>query len=77
MVTTHLLINCDNGSEESIIDELKKFDSVREVNPVIGAFDIIIKLESPNLQEIRDNIVKDIRKIKNIISTVTLMDVDE
>ena len=77
MVTTHVLINCDSGSEGSVIDELKKFDSVREVNPVYGAFDLVVKLESPNLQEIRDNIVKDIRKIRNIITTVTLMTVGE
>ena len=77
MVTTHVLINCDSGSEGSVIDELKKFDSVREVNPVYGAFDLVVKLESPNLQEIRDNIVKDIRKIKNIVTTVTLMTIHE
>ena len=77
MVTAHVLINCDSGSEGSVIDELKKFDSVREVNPVYGAFDLVVKLESPNLQEIRDNIVKDIRKIKNIITTVTLMTIHE
>ncbi len=77
MVTAHVLINCDSGSEGSVIDELKKFDSVREVNPVYGAFDLVVKLESPNLQEIRDNIVKDIRKIKNIITTLTLMNIHE
>ena len=77
MVTTHVLINCDSGSEGSVIDELKKFDSVREVNPVYGAFDLVVKLESPNLQEILDNIIKDIRKMKNIVSSVTLMNIHE
>ncbi len=77
MVTAHLLVNCDSGSEGSVIDELKKFDSVREVSPVYGAFDLVVKIESPNLQEIGDNIVKDIRKIKNIITTLTLMNIHE
>lgn len=77
MTTAHMLINCVNGSDGSIIDDLKKFDSVREANPVQGAFDIVVKLESPNLQEIRDNVVEDIRKIKSILTTVTLIDVDE
>ena len=77
MVTSHVLINCDSGSEGSVIDELKKFDSVREVNPVYGAFDLVVKLESPNLQEILDNIIKDIRKMKNIVSSVTLMNIHE
>ena len=77
MVTAHVLINCDRDSEGFIIDELKKFDSVREVNPVYGAFDLVVKLESPNLQEILDNVIKDIRKIRNIVSSVTLMNIHE
>ena len=37
-------------------------------------FNIIVKLESQNIQELRENISERIRKIKNIISTITLID---
>lgn len=70
----HILINCDSGFENQVITELKKFDSVLEVKEVYGVFEIVAKLESSNLQELRDNISEDIRKIKNIISTITLLD---
>lgn len=76
VATAHVLINCVSGSKEAVINELKKFDSVREVEKVYGTYDIIAKLESPNTQELKDNIGEDIRKIKKIISTITLMNVD-
>ena len=37
-------------------------------------FNIIVKLESQNIQELRENSSERVRKIKNIISTITLMD---
>ena len=73
MAAAHVLINCENGPEDEVITELKKFDSITEVRGLYGAFDIIAKLESPNLQELKDNVSEDIRKIKKIISTVTLL----
>lgn len=74
MAIAHLLINCDLGSEKKVLSELEKFDSVREAKEVYGAYDVIVKLETHSLQELKINIFNDIRRIKNIISTTTLMD---
>ncbi len=77
MVMAHVLISCDPGFENQIVSELKKFDTVHEARAVCGIFDIVVKLESPNLQELRENISDDIRKLKNVITTLTLMNVDD
>ena len=77
MVMAHVLIRCDPGFENKIVSELKKFDTVHEARAVYGVFDIVVKLESPNLQELRENISDDIRKLKNVITTLTLMNVDD
>jgi nitrate reductase NapAB chaperone NapD len=77
MAVAHLLINCQSGKEDSVIENLKKFDTVREVEPVFGAYDIVVKLESPNSQEIRENTLTDIRNINDIVSTVTLFHIDD
>ena len=74
MAMAHVLINCYSGFKNQVITELKKFDSVQEVKEVYGSFDIIAKLESQNLQELEDNISEDIRKTKNIISVIKLLD---
>ena len=44
MPTAYALINCDLGSEQEIISELRKIPEVTEVNEVYGVYDIITKV---------------------------------
>ncbi len=46
MAVAHVLINCENGSEDEVITELKKFDSITEVRGLYGSFDIICLFHS-------------------------------
>jgi len=41
MASDYVLINCELGSEEEIIDSLKHMESVKEVHGTFGAYDII------------------------------------
>ena len=71
MATAYVLINCELGSEESIIQELKNLDSVIEVHGTFGAYDILAKIESPTVDVLRETITWKIRKIDQIRSTLT------
>ncbi len=73
MAIAYVLINCDLGYEEAIIDELKLLDDVKETHGVFGAYDILVKLESANVENLRDVITWKIRKLNSIRSTLTLM----
>ena len=70
--TAYVLINCDLGSEEEIIDDLKHFPSVKEIHGVFGAYDIIAKVESKTLDDLRETITWQIRKLAKVRSTLTL-----
>ena len=76
MATAYVLINCELGSEESIIQELKNLDGVIEVHGTFGAYDILAKIESPTVDVLRETITWKIRKIDQIRSTLTLMGID-
>jgi len=76
MATAYVLINCELGSEESIIQQLKNLDSVIEVHGTFGAYDILAKVESPTVEVLRESITWKIRKIDQIRSTLTLMGVE-
>ena len=76
MATAYVLINCELGSEESIIQELKNLDGVIEVHGTIGAYDILAKIESPTVDVLRETITWKIRKIDQIRSTLTLMGIE-
>ena len=76
MATAYVLINCELGSEESIIQELKNLGNVIEVHGTFGAYDILAKIESPTVDVLRETITWKIRKIDQIRSTLTLMGIE-
>ena len=46
MATAYVLINCELGSEESIIKQLKSLPGIVDVHGTFGAYDILGKIES-------------------------------
>ncbi len=76
MVTAYVLINSDLGYEAEIIDELKQLEDVKEVNGVFGAYDILVKVESDNVKNLRETITWKIRRLNRVRSTLTLMGIE-
>ena len=77
MTIAYVLINCDLGYEEQIIEELKHISDVKEVNGVFGAYDILAKVESDQISTLKETITWKIRKIGRVRSTLTLMVIEE
>jgi len=76
LATAYVLINCELGAEEMVILELKLIDGVVEVHGTFGAYDILAKVESSQVEALRETITWKIRKIPKIRSTLTLMGID-
>jgi DNA-binding Lrp family transcriptional regulator len=76
MATAYVLINCELGSEEEIIKQLKELEGVTEVHGTFGAYDILSKIESSSVESLRETITWKIRKIDKIRSTLTLMGIE-
>ena len=76
MATAYVLINCEIGSEDTVISELKLIDGVEEVHGTFGAYDILAKVESEKIEILRETITWKIRKISKIRSTLTLMGIE-
>jgi len=80
--TAYVLLNSDLGSDQSIIDEVKqildKENKIEyEVQGVYGVYDIILKITSNNVDELRAVITNKIRKIHKVQSTLTMMVIQE
>ena len=56
MATAYVLINCELGSEEAIISQLKNLEGVIEVHGTFGAYDILAKIESSTVEALRETI---------------------
>ena len=76
MAEAYILINCEIGSEEEVITALKNIDTIKEVHGTFGAYDILAKIESPQVDDLRETITWKIRKIDKIRSTLTLMGIE-
>ena len=79
--TAFVLLNSDLGSDESIIDEVKKAltdeDITYEIQGVYGVYDIVLKLSSDDAEKLRAIITNKVRKISKVQSTLTMMVIEE
>lgn len=76
MASAYVLINCELGSEEAVIGQLKMLEAVKEVHGTFGAYDILAKVEATEVSVLRETITWKIRKIDKIRSTLTLMGIE-
>jgi DNA-binding Lrp family transcriptional regulator len=79
--TAYVLLNSDLGSDESIIEDIKRVlateDVDYEVQGVYGVYDIVLKLSSKDAEKLRAIITNKVRKIGKIQSTLTMMVIEE
>ena len=73
MVTAFVLINAETGAEEEIIAALKKMSGVVEVYFVYGVYDIVTRIESDSMKELKEVTIKNIRKMDKVRSTLTMI----
>ena len=72
MEIAYILIQCDLGSEENIINELMKIPETKEVRGTYGIYDVFCKVASGSKEDLDKVITSKIRKIPKIRSTITL-----
>ncbi len=73
MEMAYVLIVSETGSEQHVIEKLLRIDEIKEVNPVWGAYDVVIKVVGPTSDAVREIITGKIRKIEGIKTTVSLI----
>ena len=73
MEKAYVLIVSETGSEQHVIEKLLMIDEIKEVNPVWGAYDVVIKVVGPTSDAVREIITGKIRKIEGIKTTVSLI----
>ncbi len=66
-----ILLNCDLGAEEYIVDELKQLQEISNAYLTFGAYDVIGEIQTENQEEFEKTIAV-IRKLSRVVSTMTL-----
>jgi len=73
LATSFLLINSVLGKEREVLNDLKNLKEVRETHLVYGVYDIVVRVETENMQELKDVVNLKIRKLDNVSSTLTMI----
>ncbi len=76
MNEAYVLLNVNYKMQSSIIDQVKKLSTVKAVKSVYGIYDLLVVLESDNLQKIKGEIDNNFHTIEGIENLTTLISVD-
>jgi len=77
MTSAFVLINADLGTEKEILQELGKIENVKEAYFVYGIYDIIVKIEAESIEKVKETVTKNIRRLENVRSTLTMIVVEK
>ena len=67
-----VLLNCDLGAEEYILDELQQVPQIKNSYVTFGAYDIIAEIHAETQEEFEKTVSMNIRRLSRIVSTMTL-----
>jgi len=68
----YILLNCDLGAEEYVIEELKQIPEVKNAYLTFGAYDVIAEVHADTQEEFERTVATKIRKLARVVSTMTL-----
>jgi len=68
----YVLLNCDLGAEEYIVDELKQIPQVKNAYLTFGAYDVIAEVHANSQEDFDKTVSSKIRKLARVVSTMTL-----
>jgi DNA-binding Lrp family transcriptional regulator len=77
MPKAYVLLNVESNSEDTVLEQLRGIDIVEEAHVSYGVYDIIVKVHSKTMDEMKEAISNKIRKIKQVRSTLTLIIVED
>jgi len=72
LLKAYLLIICEVGLERSIEEAIRKIENVTNVDVVYGEYDLIVTVQVNDIKQL-DGVVTQIRRIKGVLRTMTLL----
>ena len=67
-----VLLNCDLGAEEYILDELTQVPQIKNAYVTFGAYDILAEIHAQTQEEFEKTVSMNIRQLSRVVSTMTL-----
>ena len=68
----YILLNCDLGAEEYIVEELKRIPEIKNAYLTFGAYDVIAEVHAETQEDFEKTVSNKIRRLTRVVSTMTL-----
>jgi DNA-binding Lrp family transcriptional regulator len=76
MPLAFVLINAEIGSEDEVLQELRKIANVKESYVVYGVYDVVAKVEAESMDKLKEIVTWKIRRLDKVRSTLTMIVVE-
>jgi DNA-binding Lrp family transcriptional regulator len=77
MPRAFVLVNVESGSEDEVLQELKKVEGVEESYFSYGVYDIITTIKAETMDKLKELVTRRIRTLSKVRSTLTLIMMEE
>jgi len=73
MATGFALLTISPLHEKSVYSSLKDIPQITEIHPLFGEYDILVKIETSDIDSIGEIVIKKVRSLKGVMDTKTLI----
>lgn len=77
MPRAYVLFSVGSGAEDQVHKDLQKIEGVEEVDVSYGVYDLVVKIKTDSMEQLKDLVSHRLRRIDNVRSTLTLILVEE
>jgi DNA-binding Lrp family transcriptional regulator len=77
MPRAYVLFSVGAGSEDQVRKDVQKTEGVEEVFVSYGVYDLVVKINSASMEQLKELVTHHLRRIDNVRSTLTLILVEE
>ena len=67
-----VLLNCDLGAEEYVVEELNNIPEVTNAYVTFGAYDVVAIVTADTQDDFEETVSIKIRRLSSVLSTMTL-----
>jgi DNA-binding Lrp family transcriptional regulator len=73
MALAFVLLNAETGTENEVLEELKKIEAVKEAYVVYGVYDVVAKVGADTMEKLKEIVTWKVRRVDKVRSTLTMI----
>jgi DNA-binding Lrp family transcriptional regulator len=66
-------LNVETGTEEEVMKSLRDIRAVKEARMVYGVYDLIVRVETETMEELKNVVSWTVRRLDRVRSTMTMI----